>query len=374
MIKCEICSRWILIKDKHQGLALRHREQEMKKNSFWKATLTAAAIIFGVEGASAETVLKLGTTGRLGMPIGDAIDQALIPALEKASGGMMKIEPHYQKSLCAEQKCGEQANQGLIALWTSSTANYGNFGSELAIFDLPFIFKSLEDAKRISNDWLAERQCKLALENAGHICLSVYSSGGFRQLGNATKPIHVPDDMKGLKWRTTKSPVEFMLVKNWGAVPTPYDWSQLYQGLQSGVVEGQYVATPWQHVAKLHEVAKYFTEIGGMWSGNILAMDAKQYNALSSQEREWLHEAADAYGEKVNQLDNAWIKNGENAIKESAKEWYVPSEAELTQWRAGAIGAWLDAKGTFEPEVAKRVLLEQGMDSFVAQLEKAGAL
>jgi TRAP-type C4-dicarboxylate transport system substrate-binding protein len=339
-----------------------------------KTLLTGFAIALFAQAAVAETTLKLGTTGRLGMPIGDAIDQALMPALAKASGGKMKIEPYYQKSLCAEQKCGEQANQGLISLWTSSTANYGNFGSELAIFDLPFIFKSLEDAKRISNEWLAERQCKLALENSGHICLSVYSSGGFRQLGNATKPVHVPGDMKGLKWRTTKSPIEFMLVKNWGATPTPYDWSQLYSGLQSGVVEGQYVASPWQHVAKLHEVAKYFTEIGGMWSGNILAMDAKQYNALSSQEKKWLHKAADAYGEKVNQLDNAWIKNGEDAIKASVKEWYVPSDAEMTKWRSGAIGAWLDAKGTFEPEVAKRVLLEQGMDGFVAQLEKAGAL
>ena len=103
-------------------------------------------------------------------------------------------------------------------------------------------------------------------------------------------------------------------------------------------------------------------------------MDAKQYNALTDQQRKWLHEAADAYGEKVNELDNAWIKNGEDAIKASAKEWYVPTEAEMTKWRAGAIGAWLDAKGTFEPEVAKRVLLEQGMDGFVAQLEAAGAL
>ena len=49
----------------------------------------------------------------------------------------------------------------------------------------------------------------------------------------------------------------------------------------------------------------------------------------------WLHKAADAYGEKVNELDNAWIKNGEDAIKASAKEWYVPSEAEMTKWRAG---------------------------------------
>ena len=346
----------------------------MSTKHIFKALVIASVTTFSAQSAAADLTLKLGTTGRLGMPIGDAIDQALIPAMEKASGGEVTIEPYYQKTLCAEQKCGEQANQGLIALWTSSTANYGNFGSELAIFDLPFIFKSLEDAKRISNDWLAERQCKLALENAGHICLSVYSSGGFRQLGNATKSVRVPDDMKGLKWRTTKSPVEFMLVKNWGAVPTPYDWSQLYQGLQSGVVEGQYVASPWQEVAKLHEVAKYFTEIGGMWSGNILAMDSNQYNAMTDQQREWLHQAADAYGEKVNELDNAWIKNGEDIIKASANEWYVPTEAELTQWRAGAIGDWLDAKGTFEPDVARRVLLEQGMDSFVAQLEEAGAL
>lgn len=342
-------------------------------SNFTKCILLGVALAVS-QSAVAEKTLKLGTTGRLGMPIGDAIDQALIPVMAEVSGGQMKIEPHYQRSLCAEQKCGEQANQGLISLWTSSTANFGSFGTELAIFDLPFIFKSLEDAKRISNEWLAERQCKLALENAGHICLAVYSSGGFRQLGNATKPIRVPSDMKGLKWRVTKSPVEYMLVKNWGAVPVPYDWAQLYQGLQSGVVEGQYVATPWQHVAKLHEVSKYYTEIGGMWSGNILAMDAAQYNRLSDQEREWVHAAADAYGEKVNELDSAWVSDGETAIKASIQEWYRPTEAELAEWRKGAIGAWLDAKGTFEPDVARRVLEEQGMNDFIAQLEQAGAL
>ena len=190
----------------------------------------------------AETVLKLGTTGRLGMPIGDAIDQALIPAMEKASGGKMRLNLII-KEACAQNKSVVSKPTKAIALWTSSTANYGNFGPELAIFDLPFIFKSLEDAKRISNEWLAERQCKLALENAGHICLSVYSSGGFRQLGNATKPVRVPDDMKGLKWRTTKSPVEFMLVKNWGAVPTPYDWANYIKAYNRASLK----VSTWRH-------------------------------------------------------------------------------------------------------------------------------
>ena len=346
----------------------------MGLKSVGKILCLASALALSAGTASAEKVLKLGTVGFLGMPIGDAIDQALIPTLEEVSGGKLKIEPHYRKSLCSEQTCGEQANQGLLALWTSSTANFGNFGTALAIFDLPYIFKSIEDADRISTNWLADKQCKIAAEEAGHVCLTVYSSGGFRQLGNAHGPVHVPDDMKGVKWRVTKSPIEYTLVKNWGAVPVPYDWAQLYQGLQTGVVSGQYVATPWQHVAKLHEVAPYFTEIGGSWSGNQLSIDKRQYDKLTEEERGWLHTAAKAFGQKVQELDREWVESGEAEIKKTAKEWYVPGEEELALWRAGAIDAWLNAKGAFDPDTARRVLEEQGMSGFIAQLEEAGAL
>ena len=346
----------------------------MRVKSVGKMLCIATAMAMFAQSAAAEKVLKLGTVGFLGMPIGDAIDQALIPTLKKVSGGKLTIEPHYRKSLCSEQSCGEQANQGLLALWTSSTANFGNFGTALAIFDLPYIFKSIKDADRISSEWLAKKQCDIAAKDTGHVCLTVYSSGGFRQLGNAHGPVHVPSDMKGVKWRVTKSPIEYTLIKNWGAVPVPYDWAQLYQGLQTGVVSGQYVATPWQHVAKLHEVAKYFTAIGGSWSGNQLSMDAKQYNALTDEEKEWLHTAAKAFGDKVSELDRKWVEDGEKDIKASVEEWYVPNEEELKLWRAGAIDAWLNAKGTFDPATAERVLQEQGMTDFIAQLKKAGAL
>lgn len=346
----------------------------MNLQTVGKVLCVASALAFSAQAAAAEKVLKLGTVGFLGMPIGDAIDQALIPTLEEVSGGQLRIEPHYRRSLCSEQSCGEQANQGLLTLWTSSTANFGNFGTALAIFDLPYIFKSIEDADRISSSWLAKKQCDIAAEEAGHVCLTIYSSGGFRQLGNALGPIRVPSDMAGIKWRVTKSPIEFTLVKNWGAVPVPYDWAQLYQGLQTGVVSGQYVATPWQHVAKLHEVAPYFTEIGGSWSGNQLSIDKRQYDDLSDEERAWLHEAATAFGQKVQELDRAWVEAGEAEIKKTAKDWYVPTEEEMSLWRAGAIDAWLNAKGTFDPATARRVLEEQGMQSFIDQLEAAGAL
>lgn len=346
----------------------------MKINKILKIAALSVATTFVVPVASAETVLKLGTVGFIGMPIGDAIDQALIPTLEKVSGGQMKIEPHYRKSLCSEQSCGEQANQGLISLWTSSTANFGNFGTALSVFDLPFIFKSVADADRISSDWLAKKQCDIAAEETGHVCLAVYSSGGFRQLGNAHGPVHVPDDMKGVKWRVTKSPIEYTLIKNWGGIPVPYDWAQLYQGLQTGVVSGQYVATPWQYVAKLHEVAKYFTEISGVWSGNQLSIDKRQYDKLSDQEKVWLNTAAKAFSEHVQKLDREWVNAGEKAIKADINEWYVPTNEEMKLWRAGAIGAWLNAKGSFDPATAERVLQEQGLTDFISSLKEAGAL
>ena len=312
----------------------------MKCSVFKILTVIASIALLGAENASAEKVLKLGTVGRLGMPIGDAIDQALIPKMAELSGGEIVVEPHYRGSLCGEQKCGEQANQGLLQLWTSSTANFGNFGTALAIFDLPYLFTSIEAADKISEGWLSDAQCKIAAETTGHICFVVYSSGGFRELGNAERPIHKPEDMKGLKWRVTKSPIEYTLIKNWGAVPVPYDWTQLYQGLQTGVVSGQYVAIPWQHISKLHEVAKYYTQIGGAWSGNQIAMDLAQYNALSEDEKQWVNAAADEFGRTVRELDQQWVKDGIAAIKTEIKEWYVPSDDEMALWRQGAVAAW----------------------------------
>lgn len=346
----------------------------MNKGYSLKALAMATVLMFCAEAAFAEKVLKLGTVGRLGMPIGDAIDQALIPTMAKVSGGKMTVEPHYRGSLCGEQKCGEQANQGLLQLWTSSTANFGNFGTALSIFDLPYIFKDIKSADKVSEDWLSDMQCEEAAKTTGHRCFVVYSSGGFREMGNARGPVHVPNDIKGFKWRVTKSPIEYTLIKNWGAVPVPYDWTQLYQGLQTGVVEGQYVAIPWQHVAKLNEVAPYFTKIGGSWSGNQISMDVGQYNALSADEKQWVQTATQAFGKSVRELDQKWVEDGITEIKKTAKEWYVPTDTEMALWREGAVGAWKNAKGTFDPKLAERALSEQGLDGFIATLKKAKAL
>ena len=121
-------------------------------------------------------------------------------------------------------------------------------------------------------------------------------------------------------------------------------------------------------------MAKYYTQIGGAWSGNQIAMDVAQYNALSPDEKKWINAAADEFGDMVRELDQKWVEDGIAAIKQEIEEWYVPTDEEMALWRAGAVGAWKDAKGTFDPQLAERALAEQGLDDFIATLKAAGAL
>ena len=92
--------------------------------------VTAAAVIMAVASGPVDAKeLKFGTAVPVTTPLGKSIEDGLIPGIAKASGGELTMVAHYHGSVCGEQKCGEQANQGLLAAWTSSTANFGNFGT-----------------------------------------------------------------------------------------------------------------------------------------------------------------------------------------------------------------------------------------------------
>jgi TRAP-type C4-dicarboxylate transport system substrate-binding protein len=346
----------------------------MQRNSLFKVAAIAAIFALGTEGALAQKTLKIGTVARPGIPLGDALEDGLKVGTEKASGGKLLIEGHYRGSICGEQKCGEQANQGLLQMWTSSTANFGNFSTALSIFNLPYIFKNVDTANTLAEGWLGAATMAVAETTSQHHVLAVFASGGFRQLGNTKRPVHAPADLNGIKIRVTKSPIEFMLFKAWNGIPVPFDWLQTYQAMQTGVVDGLYVQVPWQYLFKMHEAAKYYTEMGGLWGGNHLSMDQKQFNKLSADEKAWLGDGVKAFEKIVRAGDKQWVADGVAKIKGEIKEWYVPNDAEMALWRAGAVQAWKDSGDTFDGKLAERALTEQGLSGFVATLKKAGAL
>ena len=347
----------------------------MRRWSLLSASAAVLLLASGVNGVDAAKKLKLGTVANPGIPLGAAIAEGLVPVTEKASGGELMIEPHYRGSLCGEQICGEQSAQGLIAIASSSTANFGNFGATYASFDLPYLFKDLDTAKTLAKGWFGQAHHDRAVKETGFHVFSVFNAGGFRQVSNTKHTIKAPKDLKGIKIRVTKSPVEFTLIKSWGGVPIPYDWLQLYQGLQTGVVEGMYVQVAWQNLFKMYEVQPYFTFTNGAWGGNVLYMHDINMKKLNDAEKAALGKGMDAFDTLARDKNLAWIEAGvkEMATKKGV-EYYDPTPAEQDLWRAGAVVAWVDAKGTYDSKIVEKALTEQGLTTFLGTLKKAGAL
>lgn len=118
-----------------------------------------------------------------------------------------------------------------------------------------------------------------------------------RALSTRETRVMTPDDLKGLKIRTPLNPAITEVFKLWGASPTPVKGSELYQSLQSGLVDGQENGIDAVVQAGLTEVQKYFIKTNYMHSGIGLWMSGTRWNSLSAEQQGWVTAAARAANE-----------------------------------------------------------------------------
>lgn len=339
------------------------------------AAALALAAGLGLAAASAQEkiTLQLGTASAPAWSLGKMIDEVLVPKLAEYSDGRIEVAVHRGGSLCSEHSCVEQLGLGQIDIATVSSGNVGAFGTTFDIINLPFLFTGQDAASKILNEWLAdELEGRVEAEMGMHM-IALVPVGGFRQVVNTEREVRVPADMEGLKIRVTKSPTEFNLVQAWGATPVPYDWASLYEGLQSGVVQGMYLQNPFTAAGKFYEVVSNVTMVNGAWSAHPILMSKERYDALPDWAREAIDKAGADLKREAPAYDVAWQEVAVQAM-EGRVAVYTPTEEEMDLWRQGARDAWVAVKGAYDPELARRILAEQGLDKLIAALEEAGAL
>ena len=344
----------------------------MKRNAVI-GMLFATALV--AQGAVAQERLKLsiGSTTNPAWSLGQGLHNVMKPNLEKYSGGRIELTIHGGGALCNEQACVEQMKLGQIDMATVSSGNVGTFGTSFDIINLPYLFKDAEIANRISNAWLAKELSQRAEKEMKVHVIALVPVGGFRNIVNTQREVRVPGDLKGLKIRVTKSPTEFNLVKAWGAVPVPYDWAQLYEGLQSGVVQGMYLQDAFTSAGKFFEVVKHVTVVNGAYSAHPIMMDLARYDKLPQWAKDAFAKAGEDLMRESYALDVAWVKSAEQAMQGKVKS-YQPNAAEMAQWHKGAKDAWVAVKATYDPKLALRILEEQGQKALIADLKAAKAL
>jgi TRAP-type C4-dicarboxylate transport system substrate-binding protein len=266
--------------------------------------------------------------------------------------------------------------QGAVDIVALSSSNMGAFGTAIDFVTMPYVFRSQDEAKKLLYDWLADAMNARTEEEMGIRLVGFVPNCGYRQLmHNADQVIKRPADLDGIKIRVTKSPTEFNLMKGWGATPVPYDWSAVYEGLQSGVVEGMFTSDCFLWDLSFHEVVDHVVQLDGAWNIGVMVMDSERYEALP----EWARAAVDAAGRDLTDLyfaqDAAWQEDRRQQLREKTDlETYVPDEAEMDAWRSGAVEAWKAADGRYDKALMRRILEAQSMSAFIADLEDAGVL
>src|SRR5690349_23006976 len=176
---------------------------------------------------------------------------------EERTKGRVKVEIYPNSSLFKDGEEMEALQLGSVQILAPSLAKFGPLGvRDFEVFDLPYIFDNYDELHKVTEGPVGKMLFK-KLESKGISGLA-YWDNGFKDM-SANKPLRKPEDMKGLKMRIQSSKVLGDEMKALGALPQVMAFSEVYQAMQTGVVDGQENTPSNFYTQKMQEVQKYLT-------------------------------------------------------------------------------------------------------------------
>ena len=258
------------------------------------AAASVALLAFGGS-ASAQIVIKFSHVVADKTPKGQAALKFKEEA-EKLLPGKVKVEVYPSSQLFGDAKEMEALALGDVHFIAPSLSKFDRYTKQLQLFDLPFLFDNVAAVDRFQAG-PEGKKLLTSLESKGFIGLG-YWHNGMKQL-SAKKALLVPDDAKGLKFRVQPSDVLAAQFQALGATPQKMAFSEVYQAMQVGTVDGQ--ENTWSNIysQKYQEVQKDFTESEHGVIDYMVVTNAKWWKGLPQDIRDGLQKAMDA-ATKVN--------------------------------------------------------------------------
>ena len=202
---------------------------------------------------------------------------------EKYTNGKVKVEVYPNSQLYKDKEELEALQLGAVQMLAPSNSKFGPIGvKEFEVFDLPYILPDLKTLRKVTDGPLGAKLLKL-LDSKGMTGLA-YWDNGFKQM-SANKKLVAPADYKGLKFRIQSSKVLEAQFRALGAIPQVMAFSEVYQALQTGVVDGQ--ENTWSNIytQKMHEVQKYITNTNHGYIGYVVVTNKKFWDGLPADIR-----------------------------------------------------------------------------------------
>jgi C4-dicarboxylate-binding protein DctP len=297
------------------------------------AIALAATLAFTASGLSASAdpiVIKFSHVVAPDTPKGKGA-QKFSELAEKYTNGAVKVEVYPNSQLYKDKEELEALQLGAVQMLAPSLAKFGPLGvKEFEVFDLPYIFPDKAALRKVTDGEIG-KQLFAKLEDKGIKGLA-YWDNGFKIM-SANVPLNVPDDFLGLKMRIQSSKVLEAEMKALGAVPQVMAFSEVYQALQTGVVDGTENPPSNMYTQKMHEVQKHATISNHGYLGYALIVNKKFWDDLPGDVRGNLEKAlaeATTYANEIAQAEN---DKALAAMKESGKtEFHELTAEERAQW------------------------------------------
>lgn len=183
--------------------------------------------------------------------------QAFKDMVEERSDGSIKVQIYPAGQLGDARTIVEGVQLGTIEMADVENGPMGGFVPEAMLWDLPFIFRSIDHAHKVLDGEIGkEVQEKYQEVGIRHLA---YNDGGFRYFTNNQRPIQSMDDLEGMKIRVMESEVMINTINAFGASAVPMSFGELYTALQQGVVDGQENPMNLIYSQRFYEVQDYLS-------------------------------------------------------------------------------------------------------------------
>ena len=282
-------------------------------------TLTTLAIFAAHLGptASAEPlVIKLSHVVAVDTPKGNAAEFFKKRA-EELTQGKVKIELYPNSQLYKDKEEMEALQLGAVQMLAPSLAKFGPLGvKEFEVFDLPFIFNDYEALHKVTKGPVGQ-QLLDKLESRGIKGLA-YWDNGFKSF-SANTTIKTPEDLKGKKLRIQSSKVLEEQMRELKAIPQVMPFSEVYQALQTGVVDGTENPISNFYTQKMNEVQKYLTITDHGYLGYAVIANKKFWDGLPADVRTQLEVAMKEATDYANNIAKTSNEKDLESVKATGK-------------------------------------------------------
>ncbi len=309
-----------------------------------------ACALSATASAQQPIVIKFSHVVAQNTPKGKAADFFAQKAAELTQG-KVKVEVYPNSTLYKDKEEMEALQLGAVHMLAPSLAKFGPLGvKEFEVFDLPYIFDGYDKLHTVTNGDVG-KQLLAKLEPKGIRGLA-YWDNGFKSF-SANTPIKTPADLKGKKLRIQSSKVLEEQIRALGALPQMMAFSEVYQALQTGVVDGTENPISNLYTQKMHEVQKHLTLTDHGYLGYAVIVNKKFWDGLPSDVKKQLEDAMVQATRYANQI--AKVENDESleAVKKSGKTTiYTPTKEE----RAAFVKALTPVHQKMEGRIGKETI------------------